>query len=215
MTTCFQTAKPNCDSMIHESFNINPITMNVDSPNQSNAMETNFPQMKPSSKNWLHSTNLNDSYALLDCMQTNQQLLATTATSSSPPYSSVQSQLNRQQSVIQSNSRLSTVTANPSSLTTTGPKKGGRFRPNWLVQFEWLRYDQTKDIMYCMFCRRWLNDIPDIRTSFAEGSSNFRLEILNHHDRCKAHKVCTEHEMQFNRMHDNKKEHDDTNQHQL
>lgn len=176
--------------------------MTIYNLNQSNAMDANHIQTKPS-KTWLQR----DRYCIFD----NYQQFPPSSSSSSPStIPNFQFQSNQQQSVIQTSSarKLSTMHPNigqygSASGSGSHSKKGGRFRPNWLIQFEWLRYDQIKGIMYCMFCRRWLNDIPDIRTSFAEGSSNFRLEILNHHDKCKAHKVCTEHEMKFRRLNDN------------
>ncbi|CAH1119362.1 unnamed protein product [Phaedon cochleariae] len=88
------------------------------------------------------------------------------------------------------NSAVSQECAVIQSVQGRGAKKGGRFRHKWLSSYVWLKFDEEQNIMYCQYCRKWCHSMPDIRTSFALGSSNFRLEIVNHHDKCKAHRIC-------------------------
>lgn len=78
----------------------------------------------------------------------------------------------------------------PPSYSQT-PKRVGHFQSKWMEIYGWLQYDKEGQRMFCKFCRRWGDHIPNIRrTSFVDGNCNFRFEIVKHHDCSKSHKIC-------------------------
>ncbi|KAK6168057.1 hypothetical protein SNE40_021959 [Patella caerulea] len=65
-----------------------------------------------------------------------------------------------------------------------------KFSHHWLVSFPWLRYDATRNIMYCKICEEFGNNK---KLTFVTGSQNFRKSNLWEH------KMSSEHNYAFDR----------------
>ena len=58
--------------------------------------------------------------------------------------------------------------------------KARMFLDSWLNDFEWLRYDNNENIMYCEFCRNCGSTLAG-STEFVQGSNKFKRENIRAH----------------------------------
>ena len=61
------------------------------------------------------------------------------------------------------------------------------FVPSWLDRFDWLRFDRTRNLMFCDLCMKYRKN-----NAFTEGCQNFRRDNLNKHMATNDHKFCVE-----------------------
>ncbi|XP_038077406.1 aspartyl aminopeptidase-like isoform X3 [Patiria miniata] len=79
---------------------------------------------------------------------------------------------------------------NPYPVSLTKKKEANRyFKKRWTLQFRWLRYDNTKQVMYCAICRL-LGTEKAGKTGFISGISRFKKETLVTHNKSKRHNYC-------------------------
>ena len=69
----------------------------------------------------------------------------------------------------------------------TPPPKKRQFKREWLLTRSWLRYDATRDKMWCLACQQH----PQLGHSFpfVQGTTNFMLCSLKYHQRVGSHAV--------------------------
>ena len=75
----------------------------------------------------------------------------------------------------------------PPKRSRVQPLQERMFVPAWLSQYEWLRYDGQRNLMYCDLCVKYNRN-----NVFTEGCQNFRRDNLNKHVLTGDHKTCSE-----------------------
>lgn len=72
-------------------------------------------------------------------------------------------------------------------------QKRGKFErsfvPSWLERFDWLMFDSSRNVMFCVLCKKYSKN-----NAFTEGCHNFRRDNLNKHVATNDHKYCVDQE---------------------
>lgn len=80
------------------------------------------------------------------------------------------------------NASTSKVAATESKVPTR------KFQANWLIDFEWLEFDEDLNSMSCKYCRA--KPTTAGKTDFVSGSTSFKRESLSSHSKSKRHIAC-------------------------
>ena len=72
--------------------------------------------------------------------------------------------------------------------TSSLPKR--KFQAKWLTDFEWLVYDEERNVMTCKYCTIKIHSAGN--TDFISGCTTFKRESLTAHSKSRRHKVCQE-----------------------
>ena len=68
-----------------------------------------------------------------------------------------------------------------------------QFKPSWQVGREWLKYDSTKKVMFCSYCRERGNIVKS--KAFINGTDSFKIDTIWEHEGSQGHKDCRTGEM--------------------
>ena len=72
--------------------------------------------------------------------------------------------------------------------TSSLPKR--KFQAKWLTDFEWLVYDEERNVMTCKYCTAKIHSAGN--TDFISGCTTFKRESLTAHSKSRRHNVCQE-----------------------
>ena len=81
----------------------------------------------------------------------------------------------------------SPVPRNDTPCRAKRPKLERTFVPAWLDRYEWLRYDEQLNVMFCDLCLKHRKS-----NAFTEGCQNFRRDNLNKHANTNDHRASVE-----------------------
>ena len=68
-----------------------------------------------------------------------------------------------------------------------------QFKPSWQVGREWFKYDSTKKVIFCSYCRERGNIVKS--KAFMNGTDSFKIDTIWKHKGSQVHKDCQTGEM--------------------